>query len=509
MPRPLRRPLLIAFATGLCLAVAGLTATTAGAVTYPATTGSIGLPSSAPWQESSAGVASVVTDAGDQVLMLAGSASGNGVLHGFATNAYPAIDNVLPAELPAFNLLAGATNDQVDPATGLTLQPSAPARVAMRTVSGTAQAFIDLHVAYAYRMSLGMVEKAVLTCELTVGSAWSTVDLNDCSSLSRTVNSPNDAMRWIPTTDLTFKPSWSSTPVTAPAGTYLASGARPEAMIATGIGFRAVSGNSGAVLIDDLSIRGQSIDFSAAGTTAALSAGAAVLGAPASVTATVTPSTAAGSFAIFEGATKLGAGAAASGAFTFTTSTLPVGAHALTAVFTPENDAEFTASTSPVATLTINVKESTPAPPPAADTAGLEKFIENAGIDVGSATASFSPPVTGLDPTAPISGTLPWADSSDSFVDVYGYSTPTFLGTFPVVDGAVQLTGLDVSALAAGGHHLVFIGQTSASVQVMLITLAAILPATGADVAAPVTAAIVLILLGIGSLALVRRRRRA
>lgn len=62
-----------------------------------------------------------------------------------------------------------------------------------------------------------------------------------------------------------------------------------------------------------------------------------------------------------------------------------------------------------------------------------------------------------LDPAQPLAGELPW-DDADSWVDVYAYSTPIHLGTFPIVDGRVVLTGLDLSGLALVAGALLPLG---------------------------------------------------
>lgn len=69
--------------------------------------------------------------------------------------------------------------------------------------------------------------------------------------------------------------------------------------------------------------------------------------------------------------------------------------------------------------------------------------------------------VPGLSPAdlpALVSFTLPWS-GQDSAVTVFGYSTPTYLGTFSVVDGSVTLSDLP---LEAGEHYLVLVGVDSA-----------------------------------------------
>ena len=255
--------------------------------------------------------------------------------------------------------------------------------------------------------------------------------------------------------------------------------------------------------------------------------GSAVTGDPVTVTGTVSPSTAVGSIEILDGTTRLGEGTATGGVFTVKTSELKVGDHNLTAVFTPTNAEDYQASTSATVTFTVNEKE-LPAGPPSTNTDQLEVLIKTQGLDVSGTTDSFVPsgdttdnPLDSLDVSKTFSGTLPWSDTADSFVDVYAYSSPVFLGTFPVVKGKVQITGVDLSALQAGGHYLVFVGQTSGTVSVMAVTVVApevapvvaaddsssVLPSTGLDSNVPIGAAGILLLLGLGLLIAGRRRR--
>ena len=338
--------------------------------------------------------------------------------------------------------------------------------------------------------------------------------------------------------------------------------------------------------------------------------GAVVEGAAVTLTGQVSPVSAVGTIAIFDGTTSLGSGAANNGAFTVSTSTLALGRHSLTARFTPANAQDYQASTSAAVAFSVNAvdvtapvvaitggadaptNETTPtitgttdastgttvtvtvagqtltttvqtggtwsvtptalaagthtvvasitdpagntgtatqtltvnaraaADPPARSTGELQNLIETQGLDVSGTTDSFVPsgdttdnPLDSLDASKTFSGTLPWVNTQDSFVDVYAYSSPVFLGTFPVVNGKVQITGVDLSALQAGGHHLVFVGQTSGTVSVMAVTVAAagsvsLLSSTGVDPAVPIGAAGILLLLGLGLLIVAARRRR-
>jgi hypothetical protein len=159
-----------------------------------------------------------------------------------------------------------------------------------------------------------------------------------------------------------------------------------------------------------------------------------------------------------------------------------------------------------------------PVPAPAADSAALESYIASHHIDVAATSSTFSigggaagSGLTSIDASTAFDATLPWADTSDTFVDLYAYSEPVFLGTFPVTAGVVEVTDVDLSALAAGSHDLVFVGQTSRDVSVVAISLAAAPPTlalTGTDAVAPMTAALAALLLGLSMIVFVRTRAR-
>jgi hypothetical protein len=167
-----------------------------------------------------------------------------------------------------------------------------------------------------------------------------------------------------------------------------------------------------------------------------------------------------------------------------------------------------------------------PANPPAASDAALDQLIATQNIDVDATTDTFSigggtpgDGVSGMDGGKPIDATLPWDPTSgDNFVDVYGYSSPVYLGTFPVVNGKVVLTGLDLSALGDGNHRLVFVGQTSDTVSVVAISIAAAaaggsstpaLAFTGTDATIPTIGGLGLLLLGLAVIAIARTRKQS
>jgi hypothetical protein len=121
---------------------------------------------------------------------------------------------------------------------------------------------------------------------------------------------------------------------------------------------------------------------------------------------------------------------------------------------------------------------------------------ESAGLAAGS-----------LNPGQAHTATVDWL-SADSFVDVYAYSTPVLVGTFPVVNGQVQivLSSAMLSALAAGSHTLVIAGQSSGSVQAVAFSITKTLAATGVETIVPLGSAALLLMLG-AALVIASRRR--
>jgi hypothetical protein len=135
-------------------------------------------------------------------------------------------------------------------------------------------------------------------------------------------------------------------------------------------------------------------------------------------------------------------------------------------------------------------------PAPAGTTGSTPAAQTSAGLPAGP-----------LDPAQTYSANVNWA-SPDSYVDVYIFSTPTLVGTFPVVNGVAQITlsKAVLAKLSTGTHTLVITGQSSGAVQSVTVALG--LAATGAaNPAVPVTVASLLLLLGAGLL--ISRRRLA
>ncbi|HKR52086.1 MAG TPA: Ig-like domain repeat protein [Pseudonocardiaceae bacterium] len=98
-----------------------------------------------------------------------------------------------------------------------------------------------------------------------------------------------------------------------------------------------------------------SMDVTATGTALTASPASTVAqGTPVTLTAVVTPATATGTVQFTGGTTAVGTpGTVTNGIASVTTSTLAVGAHQLTAVFTPADPAAYTPSTSPTVQLAV------------------------------------------------------------------------------------------------------------------------------------------------------------
>ncbi|MCU1569504.1 MAG: hypothetical protein JWR33_245 [Naasia sp.] len=143
---------------------------------------------------------------------------------------------------------------------------------------------------------------------------------------------------------------------------------------------------------------------------------------------------------------------------------------------------------------------------PAANSGDLVTFLSSKG-STPTAADTVGLPSGGLNPEKDYTASVPWAEAADSYVDVYLYSTPTFLGTFPVIGGVVQidLSASVLAALEGGSHTLVAVGQTSGGVQSVALTLTPMLASTGFDPVLPLGIAAVLLLLG-AALLLLRRR---
>ncbi|HSY14348.1 MAG TPA: Ig-like domain-containing protein [Jatrophihabitantaceae bacterium] len=156
--------------------------------------------------------------------------------------------------------------------------------------------------------------------------------------------------------------------------------------------------------------------------------GPIVVGTSSTLTATITPSNAAGSVQFKDGGTAIGSPVAVSSGSAQTTTSLALGAHSLTAVFSPTSSADFSASTSTATPYQVN-------PVPAAPTTTM--------LAVGpSSPAAFGATVTLTGTVTPsnAAGTIQFLDGS------------TAIGSpVAVAGGTAQTT---TTTLASGSHSL-------------------------------------------------------
>lgn len=185
-----------------------------------------------------------------------------------------------------------------------------------------------------------------------------------------------------------------------------------------------------------------------------------------------------GTVTVFAGDTEIAAGELEDGVFQTSLEDLKVGEVQLSAEFAPAEESAYNPSTS--STLTVNITPPSPhapADPPAASVEELETLLTELGVDPHAGTQAFELPdeqgqsLDEWDPQTPLTGALPWEGQGDDYVDVYAYSVPTLLGSFPVVDGKVIFHGVDLSSLKAGMHTLVVMGQSSQHLQALAVTL--------------------------------------
>ncbi len=146
---------------------------------------------------------------------------------------------------------------------------------------------------------------------------------------------------------------------------------------------------------------------------------------PVTLTATVTPSAAAGSVQFFDGATSLGTSTVASGSASTTYSQFAAGDHSLTAVFTPSNSAQYAASTSSAVTFSAsagtgpapgNIQAEVDAgaltissPYSTSNPFDLGHLARNTGSTALTASAQFGSSASPIQVTDTRAGNLPWS----------------------------------------------------------------------------------------------------
>ena len=172
----------------------------------------------------------------------------------------------------------------------------------------------------------------------------------------------------------------------------------------------------------------------ATSTALAASAASVNIGMPLELTASVTPSAATGNVQFKDGEVSLGTSAVAGGVATLTTSSLAVGNHNLTAVFSGDSDYEGSTS----AAVAVEVK--------AIAGPGEDALVEGNKNGIVVTVEGRNATIT-MDPS-----------NNGKVVNIFGYSDEVLLGQRTVVGGevTVSLNGLD-----AGEHKIAVVDATS------------------------------------------------
>lgn len=142
------------------------------------------------------------------------------------------------------------------------------------------------------------------------------------------------------------------------------------------------------------------------------------------------------------------------------------------------------------------------------DSAGLPAvtdFVPSAAPDSSPTNLDLN----NVDKDKPIHGDLTWIGTGDDYVDLYAFSSPVYIGTFPVIAGKVTISA-SVSSLPVGAHTFLFVGQSSGTKLIAgftIVTAGPALAATGVDAALPLAIGGVLLVAGSGMI--IARRRLA
>ena len=148
---------------------------------------------------------------------------------------------------------------------------------------------------------------------------------------------------------------------------------------------------------------------------------------------------------------------------------------------TPDPTAEPTESETPEVTLDSVIETF------GADTAALlEAYLLETGREVPPDLEELFT-VDGEIDLSDFTAWLSW--TGDETVQLYGYSTPTYLGTFPVVNGRAEISGVDLTVLGEGEHHLLVVGEQSGASQLVQLEVPASEPTESQPPAATPAAA--------------------
>ncbi len=152
--------------------------------------------------------------------------------------------------------------------------------------------------------------------------------------------------------------------------------------------------------------------------------------------------------------------------------------------------------------------------PPASETADLLSLLESRGIEVEPLSEWGASDEIPVEETTVIDD-VEW-DSGDTVVDMFGYSTPTYLGSFVVTAAQVDVV-IAAEALPVGSHHVILVGRDTGDIRAAEVDVTAssspkpALANTGSradsDLGTGAAVAAGLILVGLVLAGAVRRRR--
>jgi hypothetical protein len=216
---------------------------------YAVTAAQIGTAPGSVWVASDASDVTIDDDADlGPVLALSGTGA---VEHGTQARVYADIDNVYDAQLDWMSFTTGSVAGQIDPVTSQPLDATSSASITARVEAGSSLWF-DAVIAY------GDTDDALsttrVTCLLDVGTAWTTVELNDCTTIDDDMD-----MIWQAAESWTYEDPYFGS-YTYAAGDHLnPMHGGPAIAILAGYGFHVEGG--GTAWIGDMSLRGQTIGF--------------------------------------------------------------------------------------------------------------------------------------------------------------------------------------------------------------------------------------------------------
>ncbi|MFZ0927649.1 MAG: Ig-like domain repeat protein, partial [Syntrophobacteraceae bacterium] len=359
---------------------------------------------------------------------------------------------------------------------------ASPASIAYGTALGSTQLDASASVlgTFAYTPPAGTVLKAGAGQTLSV--TFTPTDTTDyttaTATVTVTVNTATPAITWATPAAITYGTALSSTQLdaaasvpgtfayTPPAGTVLKAGAGQTLSVTfTPTDTTDYKSATATVTIN--------VNMASTTTSVASSQNPSTQGSSVTFTATVSPSSATGTVAFYDGSTQIGSSQTlSSGSASVSTSALAAGSNSITAVYS--GNTNYATSTSPVLTQTVNSASTAMSVSPASGTYG--------GTATLTATMTWGgSPVTGMSVSFTLNGkkagsatTNPSGVAIMSNVSLAGIQAGTYANgvsascagsaTYPAVSGSNSLTvNKALLTVTATGANKVYDGTTAAT----------------------------------------------